>query len=144
MANIDRCKNKSKYLPKIIDKYNGTKAYLACEQEDAQFCSMLDSVFTENSKAIVIYGAGTNGIRLAGKLAACKKNVSFFVDRDENKQGKVLENIRVAPLSDVIGMDCNVIISVADGCEDIYRELKSLFPSEVRILKLYELFDERE
>jgi hypothetical protein len=142
MASIDRCEQKDRYLAKIIDKYNGTKAYWACEQDDEQFCRMFDSVFADSSKAIVIYGAGVNGIRLAEKLAACKKAASFFVDRDENKRGTIVENIRVVSLSDVIGMDCNVIISVLADCENIYRELKTLFPSGVQIVKLYELIDD--
>jgi glycosyltransferase involved in cell wall biosynthesis len=144
MKYIDKCTDKEKYLHKIINCYRGAKLNELFNCNNERFVGCFEKTIINKEKLLVIYGAGKNGYRFARRLSECNIRCDYFVDKDEDKHGLLLNGIVIISLSELPKLDCNIVISVLDGCESIYKYLSGILPNNIQIALLYDFVDENE
>jgi hypothetical protein len=144
MKYIDKCDDKEKYLPMVVNRFRGVQLNELLNYDNEKFVELYEKVIVNKKKMLVIYGAGKNGRKLARKLSECNIRCDYFVDKDEDKQGLLIEGIEVISLLKLQKLNYNIIISVLEGCEDIYEDLSRTLSNNIQIVQLYDFIVENE
>lgn len=94
--------------------------------------------FYESKEPLVVWGAGSYTLRLLGETQLSKCNILFFVDKDENKQGKEINGIQIYSPEFLVKENYSgtILICTALYSKDIERELSGYdFEGESYIIR---------
>jgi FlaA1/EpsC-like NDP-sugar epimerase len=88
----------------------------------------------EEDRQIILYGAGNEGLKALGKY---RGRVSYFADGNTEKEGKLIEGIRVISVAEMIekSKDYQIVISV--GGLLMYELMENLISYGVNKFSLY-------
>lgn len=144
MLYFDRCPENDKYLKLINDSYNRAKLTAAYEQTNKSFKKMVDLLFYCKVERVCIFGAGTWGKRCAEKLKQCNIRCNYFVDNNPNKAGTMLDDIEIISPERLKNMECNIIIALASGYDEIDNQLKEIGNPKLNWIRMFDLYEESQ
>lgn len=139
MKYVEKCPNKDKALPIIQKKYQWACFGRNIRCESGLLFKLLCQYLGEEVKEIIIFGAGTWGVRCRGMLLADGVKVLCFSDNDEEKWHTECEGVKVVEPQKLQDMDAYVLIAVKDGGEEIRRQLESMGGNHSKCVSLEEL-----
>lgn len=142
MLYFDRCPEKDKYLQLINNAYNRAKLIATDEQNNERFKKMLDLMFTCEVDNVCIFGAGAWGKKCAEKLKKCNILCNYFIDNNLSKIGTIIDDIEVISVEQLKKMECNIIIALADGYDDISDQLNKIGNPKLHWIRMFDLYED--
>ena len=116
----------------------------ACEQNNEYFKGMLDLLLHGKTDNILIFGAGVWGRKCAEKLRQCNIVCQYFIDNSPKKQAAEIDGIKVIAPERLGDMECNIIIALADGYDEISEQLNNIHNPRLQWIRLFDLYDENQ
>lgn len=142
LLHIDKCPEKDKYLPLITNAYNRVKLVASYEQSSEDFKRMLDLLLESKLDVLCIFGAGAWGKKCAEKLKQCNLLCNYFIDNNSDKWGTLIDSIKVLSPEQLEKMECNIIIALADGYDEIEKQLAKMKNKKLHWIKMFDLYEE--
>lgn len=144
MMYLEKCPEKERCLQNINNNYNRAMISAACEQNNEYFKGMLDLLFHGKTDNILIFGAGVWGRKCAEKLRQCNIVCQYFIDNSPKKQAAEIDGIKVIAPERLGDMECNIIIALADGYDEISEQLNNIHNPRLQWIRLFDLYDENQ
>lgn len=82
--------------------------------------------FLSRQQSVVLFGAGLAGINALSVLKNKNINVSFFCDNDKNKQGTVIDGVKIFSPSYLLDKKKETVLISSDYCGEIAAQLREL------------------
>lgn len=142
LLHIDECPEKDKYRSLIGNAYNRVKLAASYEQSSKNFKKMLNLLFGHKSDILCVFGAGGWGKKCAEKLKQCNLFCNYFVDNNSDKWGNLIDNIKVLSPEQLKKMECNIIIALADGYDEIEQQLAKMENPKLHWIRMFDLYEE--
>ncbi len=139
MSHLDACPDKETIRNKIEKKYQWSFFDRGIRKDGDLLYKLLCQYFYREIGEIIIFGAGTWGVRCRGMLLADGVKVLCFSDNDEEKWHTECEGVKVVEPQKLQDMDAYVLIAVKDGGEEIRRQLESMGGNQSKCVSLEEL-----
>lgn len=98
--------------------------YIKLSQQD-NILNQLNQL-AESGEPIAVWGAGSYTVRLLSDSALSNCNIAYFVDNDRNKQGMILNSLRVYPPEKLKSHRGPIVVSSALFSNDILDDIKKM------------------
>ncbi len=121
---LDKCDNKSKYIPLIENRFLSSLFDHICSGEKGHFLECIRSSFSDSYMDTCIFGAGYWGRAAIRKMNECGLDCRFVFDNSKSVQGEMIRESLIDDPERLRAGKWNIIITLIRGHENVIKQLK--------------------
>jgi FlaA1/EpsC-like NDP-sugar epimerase len=107
-----------------------------CNQREKAIYQIINEIILSN-KSIIIWGTGTQTLRLLATSRAGEANIIAFVDSNPKFHGKKLNGIKIVSPESLKNMPESILISSRAYQNEIEQQIRNVLQLSNEVIKLY-------